>query len=293
MAKRSVSVTVGIPVFNARRTLRSAVLSVLNQTVLPREILIVDDGSSDESLDAVSDLVGGIVKVRRHTSNRGLPQLLNEQLSDCDSDFFARMDADDIMVPDRLQRQVDALTRDPSANICFGSMYVFDGFTAPEFARRVSPVPLSADDVLRGRHPFHPTVMFRCASWRGTRYDPRFRRGEDFELWIRSWEAMRGIALEEPLLFYKEAAIDVRKYVDSSLFCFRAAWLNRDRFSFPPIQVARFALERLARVVVVSTLAVAGADDVLIAHRGRRLSSSESAVAMEQLARATRELAGC
>ena len=95
-------VAVIIPVYNARPYLRSAVESVLGQTWQNLEVILVDDGSTDHSLDAVTDIDDRRLVIVRQ-ANAGKPAAMNRALAMVDSDYYAINDADDLSHPQRIE----------------------------------------------------------------------------------------------------------------------------------------------------------------------------------------------
>ncbi|MBK7517927.1 MAG: glycosyltransferase family 2 protein [Betaproteobacteria bacterium] len=106
-------VTVLMPVFNAGDMLYEAVDSILNQTFQDFELLIVNDGSTDGAVDRLSMLADRRVRVVNNPHNLGLIATLNRGLQLARGDLLARMDADDVALPARLERQVAAFARRP------------------------------------------------------------------------------------------------------------------------------------------------------------------------------------
>jgi len=112
-----VSVTIGIPFLNARRSLAAAVRSVFAQTHSDWELLLVDDGSSDGSIDVVRRLDDPRVRLVRDGSHRGLCARLNQIAATARGTYLARMDADDVMHPERIERQLALLGADPGVDL--------------------------------------------------------------------------------------------------------------------------------------------------------------------------------
>ena len=101
----AIRVTVGLPFFNARRTLEAAIRSVFAQTFPHWELLLVDDGSTDGSLEIARSVRDHRVRVFSDGKNRRLATRLNEIATEARAPLLARMDADDLMHPERLALQ--------------------------------------------------------------------------------------------------------------------------------------------------------------------------------------------
>jgi glycosyltransferase involved in cell wall biosynthesis len=106
-------VTILMPVYNAERFLREAVDSILNQTLNNFEFLIIDDGSSDSSLEIIRSYSDPRIRLIQNEKNIGISTTLNKGINLASADFIARMDADDISYPERLQKQYDYLKTHP------------------------------------------------------------------------------------------------------------------------------------------------------------------------------------
>ncbi|MBP1464212.1 glycosyltransferase family 2 protein [Candidatus Chloroploca sp. M-50] len=112
-----------IPVYNGERFLAEAIQSVLDQTLPPDEIIVVDDGSTDGSAALVAARFAEVRLLRQ--TNRGVGAALNLGLSHAHGDLFAFLDADDRWLPDKLERQVAALSADPALDMVFGHVRQF------------------------------------------------------------------------------------------------------------------------------------------------------------------------
>src|SRR5690242_8874277 len=123
MGKR---IAIGLPFLNAASTLMSAVRSIFAQSFEDWELILMDDGSSDGSLELARQIRDSRVRVVSGGGTIGLSRRLNEiaQLATCDR--LARMDADDIMHPERLERQSAHLDANPEVDVLGSAAYVLD-----------------------------------------------------------------------------------------------------------------------------------------------------------------------
>jgi len=199
-----VSVTIGIPFLNARRFLATAVRSVFAQTHQDWELVLVDDGSSDGSLDVVRCLDDPRVRLVRDGGHRGLCARLNQIAAMARGDYLARMDADDVMHPERIERQLALLGADPGVDLVDTATFTVDDDLTPLGVRGDRPLDCRPEAVLRDGLLIHPTVTGRAEWFRRHPYDGAFVRAEDRELWMRSCATTRFARLEEPLFFYRE-----------------------------------------------------------------------------------------
>ena len=106
-----------LPVFNAELTIRQAVFSILEQTERDIQIIVIDDGSTDSSLRLLEDIDDPRMRVISNTKNSGIASALNQGIALTKSPFIARMDADDIAHPSRIERQLSVLASDADLDL--------------------------------------------------------------------------------------------------------------------------------------------------------------------------------
>jgi len=199
------SITVLMPVFNGASYLAQAIDSVLRQTLSDFELLVVDDGSTDETASLLRNCPDTRLRVIRNARNLGVVASLNRGLEEATGEFVARMDADDLAMRSRLARQRDFLVSSPRVGLCGTWFKTFGGLRSV----LVHP-PTAADDTaarLFYESPLgHPTVMFRRALFEahGLRYSHEYPHAEDFELWTRVAQVTELANLPEMLLRYRE-----------------------------------------------------------------------------------------
>lgn len=198
-------ITVAMPVFNAGRHLRAAVMSVLDQTERDWELLLIDDGSTDGAVAGLEDI--GDPRIRRVSDgmNLGLAIRLNQAIDLARGKFFARMDQDDIAHPDRFSRQVAALRNDAELDLV-GARCV----TISERSEIIGRLPaaLSHEEICArpwlGFYVPHPTWMGRIEWFRRYRYAcPAPKFCEDQELLLRSHGESRFAVVPDYLLAYR------------------------------------------------------------------------------------------
>ncbi|MCH5293261.1 MAG: glycosyltransferase [Treponema sp.] len=201
-------VSVIIPAYNAERYVESALRSVMAQSYTNLEILVADDCSSDGTLSVIERLAAedARITVFRNAENRGIVSTLNALVDAARGTYIARMDADDICMPRRIERQVAFLESHPDYALCGTNAWHID-----EDGRRIGKtrLPTSCDDnrfFLRFYSTlYHPTVMARSEVLRQNSYSADFPYAEDYELWCRLVFArgMNAANLAERLLLYR------------------------------------------------------------------------------------------
>ena len=156
------SVTVLMPVYNAARHLQEAVESVLNQSHKDFELLVVDDGSTDEGLALLARYDDPRIRIERLPRNGGIVAALNHGLRHARGSYIARMDADDIALPIRLERQLQYLEQYPEMGVCGSTIEPFGGHLVRNWVQHFSPSAVAV--ALLFENPLcHPTVMFRAS----------------------------------------------------------------------------------------------------------------------------------
>jgi len=171
--------------------LREALDSLINQTLLPQEIVLVKDGPLTEELDAVINSFmhdnPGVLKIVAQKENVGLGKALEIGLEHCSCELVARMDSDDISCRDRFENQVRFLERHPEISIVGGAIEEFNN--EPGDLKRFRKLPSGPDKLLKFaklRSPLnHVTVMFRKSDIKKAGSYQHFKNIEDYYLWAR------------------------------------------------------------------------------------------------------------
>jgi glycosyltransferase involved in cell wall biosynthesis len=196
-------VSVLLAVHNDARFLREAVASVLRQTLDDLQLLVVDDASTDETPAVLAEVSDSRLVLLRNEERTGLAGSLNRGLEAANGKFVARLDADDVALPDRLQRQVERLRNDERTAVLGSAVVDLD-----EQGRRgrTHVMPQGATALrwhaLFSSPFFHPTVLVdrEVLDAHGLRYDPSFLESEDYDLWTRLFAYADGDNLPEPLV---------------------------------------------------------------------------------------------
>jgi len=191
-------VAVIMPVRNAAATLAEAIESVLAQTFADFEFIVVDDGSRDDSLDIVTRFVQTDPRIRVIArEHAGFVESLIHAVEQVDSTYIARMDADDVALPTRFERQIELIESDPAVALVSSLVEIVSDSPIRSGMRRYEKWInglQSHDDMCRElfvESPVpHPSVMMRTEALRavgGYRLRPIWP--EDYDLWMRMWIA--------------------------------------------------------------------------------------------------------
>ncbi|MBN2106052.1 MAG: glycosyltransferase, partial [Deltaproteobacteria bacterium] len=210
MTLSSPAVTVILPVHNGARYLPEAITSILMQTWTDFELIIIDDGSTDESLAVIRSYNDSRIRSESNGENRGLEYTLNKGLRFARGKYIARMDADDVALPERLARQVAFLDTHPQTAVVASTVERID-----EGGHILSPwqldrQTLSAVEIrtclARTNCIAHPSIMARAELLRSYGYNPAMRgkSSQDYELWLRMCsDDLQIEKIPEPLLLYR------------------------------------------------------------------------------------------
>ena len=212
---------------NSASTVGAAVRSVLMQTLRDWEMIVIDDGSSDQSSAIVEGFQDGRIRLIRESRSAGLAARLNQAVALSQGEFIARMDADDICFPERLARQVARLREDPRLDLlgCGAVVFTSDGNLIGEM-----PVGLDHQDIVA--RPFvgfplpHPTWCGRASWFRNNPYNAELRYAEDQDLLLRSFRHSRLGGLDKVLLGYRQDRLALKKLIPGRATFARSAWRN-------------------------------------------------------------------
>jgi glycosyltransferase involved in cell wall biosynthesis len=211
-------VSVLMPVYNGECYMREAIESILAQTFTDFEFIIVDDGSTDGTPAILAQYARHDPRmvILTNEANRGLVPSLNRGLEAARGQYVARMDADDVSLPERLARQVAYLDQHPEVGVLGTNIAYIDAEgRLLHGGRPKDPQPLSPT-LLRWLllwrcAIYHPTVMLRRSilAETGLAYDPAFRHAEDRDLWTRLGPYTLIASLPEVLVYYRVLSTSV------------------------------------------------------------------------------------
>lgn len=210
MTLPAIAVSVVLPVFNGGIYLDDAIASIRNQTFHNFELIILNDGSTDESITVIKKHAASdprIVVVDRE--NKGLVATLNEGVMLAKADLIARMDADDIALTDRLRTQYEYM-RNNSNVVAAGTAYVLmdeESNLIRNFLPRTDNVVLQQQALQRSTPISHPTAIFRRNTFLSIGgYREEAMLAEDLDLWLRMGEVGDIGNVKDILLKYRQHA---------------------------------------------------------------------------------------
>lgn len=201
-------ISVVMSVYNGEKYLSEAIESILKQTYTDFEFIICDDASTDNSVDIVRyymNIDKRIVFIQ-NDMNIGLAASLNKCIRQSKGDYIARMDADDISLNDRFEKQIMYLDNNPNIAFVCGGVYLIDANGI--WGKRIKTMPLTKENVYKYQPIVHPTVMIRKTVLEqvgGYTVAPYTKRGQDFDLWCKIYShGYIGKNIEEIVLYYRE-----------------------------------------------------------------------------------------
>ena len=183
-----ISVLMGI--YNCADTLPEAIDSIIGQTYTNWELILCDDGSSDKTYDVALDYVRRFpdkIKLLKHEKNAGLNKTLNDCLQEAKGEYIARMDGDDISLPERFEHELSALLSDDSISVVSCPMIYFD--EGGEWGRgNVGTEYPKGEMLVHGTVHCHAPCMLRADVMRkvgGYTEHKKLLRVEDWHLWVK------------------------------------------------------------------------------------------------------------
>lgn len=177
-------VTIAIPVYNDADFLRESLDSILAQTFSDFELLIIDDGSTDETVGILASYADKRLRIIRHEANQGRPFARNTALDAADGEYLAWMDGDDISHPRRIEKQIDFLGAHPEIDICGCALQCFQDRQDTVFYP-YTPEHVRAGIIWGPTIP-NPASCMRLSSIRKAqlRYCEDLLRVEDYAFWL-------------------------------------------------------------------------------------------------------------
>lgn len=205
-------VTVLMSVYNGERYLNEAIESILAQTFTDFEYLIIDDASTDRTPEILCSYGDLRIRIVTNEENFGLTKTLNKGLSLARGEYIARMDADDISMPNRLRKQFNFMEKNPDVGVCGTNVRIVD-----ENGKKREKIycPLT-DSCIKSNLFFcssfvHPSVFIRRNILDENLYDSRFRYAQDYELWVRLSKITNFENIKEALLLYRVHSLNIGK----------------------------------------------------------------------------------
>ena len=252
--KPKVSVIMGV--YNCEATIAESIESILQQTFKDWELIAIDDGSSDKSLlilERYSKQYPNII-VQKNASNMGLNKTLNKCLGLSRGTYIARMDGDDISLPERLQKEVDFLDSKREYDIVSTQMIHFDEHGEYGKSNRIGEPEVT--QLAKGSPFAHAAAMVRKSAFDkvgGYSTEKQFLRVEDWNLWVKMYSVgSKGYNLEEAL--YKMR--DDRNATRRRKFKYRINEMNMCIFAVHKLNLPKYYYIFALRPIMVGLLPI-------------------------------------
>jgi glycosyltransferase involved in cell wall biosynthesis len=203
-----MTLSVVIPVYNGQNTIRQTIESVLNQTLSDLEVIVIDDGSIDRTLEVIQNIYDPRLKVFSYP-NAGVAVSRNRGISHAEGDFISFIDADDLWTPDKLEAQFKALQENPHASVAYSWTDCID--ESGQFSRRGSYISangdvysklLLIDFIESGSNP----LIRRQALIEVGNFDPAVVPSEDRDMWMRLAARYHFVVVPAVQILYRQSA---------------------------------------------------------------------------------------
>jgi len=256
-------VTIAIPFYNSEDFLSYAILSVLNQSYRNWELLLLDDGSTDSSLSIAKSFTDERIVIYSDENNFGLVYRLNQSVLLAKGDYYARMDADDIMHSNRIARQVAFLQVNQQIDLVGTSWYSINDKNEI-ISKKNPPKQPDQNDIYYSICFLHPSILGKKDWFISNKYDDRFLRIEDYELWLRTISHSHFENILEPLMFYREFGMPhLKKYTRTQL----SSLLIYSRYKvyhMPLLLSVKLRFKAFFKILIYGVFSLIGKVDFLI-----------------------------
>ncbi|WP_405325649.1 glycosyltransferase family 2 protein [Leeuwenhoekiella sp. LLG6367-2.1] len=238
-------ISVLLPVFNAEKFIKDCIDSILAQTYSNFELIIIDDCSNDSSVDIIRSYTDKRIKLILKPINTGYTESLNQGLAIAHGLFIARMDADDISMPNRFELQVNFLRKNSSVAICGTDANILGANFKFNFPESYEAIKIN---LLFGSSLIHPTIMGRGDILKKYGYDSSLEPAEDYDLFTR-------VALDHPLINLSERLLNYRVHNNQTSNMRSAIQKDRMRLSMCRMfQVFKYDTEVYKREIIMNAI---------------------------------------
>lgn len=232
-------VSIILPAYNAECTIKESIQSIVNQTFRDWELIVINDGSSDNTEKVIQSFQDPRIIYVRNECNKGLIYTLNRGLDMANGKYIARMDADDISLPNRIEKQVQFMDSRRDV-IISGTQIELFGNERKKYPKRKLPTrDKDLKNLLAVTSCFaHPTIIIRKSVLRDNNihYDYHFKDAEDYNMWIDLMPYGKFANLDEILLRYRISNSQItrpsnKQQIKSSILCkkkYLSQYLSKD-----------------------------------------------------------------
>jgi len=270
-----MKVSIGIPFYNPGEVFRDAIHSVLSQSFKDFELILLDDGSSDNSLSIAESFEDERIRVISDGKNLGLPARLNQLITLSQGEFIARMDADDLINKDKILAQIQLMELHPeidlvSTGICsITNNNDVIGYRTPSMTIAKD---LKTVDVIFGKSEItHATILVRKSWYLRNKYNEKARLMEDYQLWVDAAikDDLKVAYIPSPLYFYREeSSVTLKKAIKAYVNVLKIVMQRYFKYlSFS--EKLKIVTLTFAKISFVSIANIAQCSDKLLALRNK------------------------
>lgn len=250
-------ISIILPVYNSSAYLQQALDSVLSQTYSNWELITINDASTDHSLNILNSYAkkSSKIKVFSHTPNQGIAHTLNKALKHAQGQYIARMDADDIMLPNRLQKQLKYLLKHPETIVIGGQCQLIDtqGKTIGKKTFPTSHQQIYQLAFIRSplQHPaimINTTLLPKNFSWYHSDQVP----AEDLDLYFRLFQYGKTANLPDTIIKYRQnpQGLSLKNPLHTYLTAYKIRQHARKNYQYQPTLPTR-ALNKLISLAIL------------------------------------------
>ena len=209
-----VDVSVIMPAFNAEKYVAEAAKSIFDQTFTNFELIVVNDGSTDRTLEILNAIADDRLRILSNDNNMGVVKSTNKGIAEARGRYIARQDADDISLPERLQKQFEYLEQHPEIALLGTGRKTMSGTGTFKKQKTILERP-TFKDLLKGNCFTQGSVMIRKKALEVVgNYNELFHLSEDYELWLRIAKQFSVANLPEALYILRRHSESVSwKYI--------------------------------------------------------------------------------
>jgi len=196
-------ISVLMPVYNGSKYLDEAIKSILNQTFQNLEFIIIDDGSTDDSLKNIKSYNDNRIRLIENKENQGQSKTLNKGINLARGTYIARVDQDDISRLDRLEKQLELMENNTDIDVCGSWVKLIGKYS--DIVNLETESEAIKITLLTNKNLVHPAVMIRKSTLikYNLYYDSAFTIANDYDLWVRMFEYCSFANIPEPLVKHR------------------------------------------------------------------------------------------
>ena len=195
-------ISVVMPVYNGEKYLREAIDSILNQTYTDFEFIILNDGSTDRTEEIILSYDDPRIVYVKNDKNLQIVKTLNKGIALAKGKYIARMDADDISLPERFEKQIGFMEQNLDISVCGSYLRTIGGSQQHLWTYPISPESIRVALVFYSPLA-HPSVMIRKKFFHLKKYTIEYQNAEDYFLWASCMFTHKFANLPEVLLLYR------------------------------------------------------------------------------------------